>query len=256
MLCPNCNQPMNLVIADDQKILHCSNCGGSFFEENGINKITLNTAQTLAEDKKSDEISSNEKKCPKDQTLLKPILPNCNQSHQISSHISDDITLLHCQKCRGIFAYPDDLISLKKTQVAKIEYYKHWQLPLNLLKKTIILGVGALIFTAVIVNYTYFQKALNQANASDLIKKLYLSRSANYLFLFFKTEKPFRSKVIFQDATDKKIIKKILSPQPKTIHQLTTTEINLENDIYYQIVLTQENGLEIKTEVKRLIMNN
>ena len=252
MLCPNCGQPMNLVIADNQKILHCTNCGSSFFEENGINRITLNTAQKLAEDKKNDEISGSEKKCPKDQTLLKPILTDYNQFQPVSSPIPADVTLLRCQKCAGIFAHPDDLIMFKQAQVAKIEYFKLWQLPIPSLKSVIVLGVVGLIFSAVLANYTYFKNGLKPTSASDLIKKFYLSSSGNYLFIFFKTEKPFKSKIIFEDATDKKIIHKIISSQPKRIHQLTTSEINLENEIYYQIVLTDEKGGEIKTEKKKI----
>lgn len=256
MLCPNCGQAMNLVTADNQKILHCSNCGGSFFEENGINRISLTTAQNLADDKKSDEISGSEKKCPKDENLLKPISTNFNQFQPILTPIPPDVTLLRCSKCRGIFAYPDDLVKFKQAQVAKIEYFKLWQLPLPSLKSVIILGVTALIFTAVLVNYTYFQNGLYSTKASDLIKKFYISSSNNYLFLFFKTEKPFRSKIIFEDATNKKTINKIISSQPKTIHQLTTGDINLENEIYYQIVLMDEKGREIKTEVRKLKINN
>ncbi len=161
MFCPNCLKPMNLVVADNQNILHCPNCGGSFFEENGINRITVETAQKLAEDKTSDEVSGTEKKCPKDQTSLKPIFTDYNRFQPISAPFPTDVTLLRCPKCQGIFAYPDDLIKFKQAQIAKIEYFKLWNIPLPSLKSVIILGATALIFVAGLVNYTLFQKIDN-----------------------------------------------------------------------------------------------
>lgn len=254
MFCPNCAQPMNLATADNQTILHCSNCGGSFFEENGINRITVATAQILAEDKKTDEVSSSEKKCPKDQQILKPILTNLNQSQLISSPLPSDITLLRCGKCAGIFAYPDDLVKFKQAQAAKIEYFKLWSIPLPSLKTVIILSATALFFMTVLTNYTFFQKGLAPASARDPIKKVYLSRSGHYLFIYFKTETPFVSKIIFEDKTEKNVIVKIISGEPKTIHQLVTGDLNLGNEIYYQIVLTDERGKETKTEKKKMVL--
>lgn len=254
MLCPNCSQPINLVTADNQTILHCSNCGGSFFEENGINRITVATAQILAEDKKTDEVSGAEKKCPKDQSILKPISTNLNQSQLISSPLPPDVTLLGCRQCAGIFAYPDDLIKFKQAQVAKIEYFKLWNIPLPSLKSVAIFAVAGLIFTAIFANYTFFQKGLAPTSASNLIKKVYFSRSNHYLFIFFKTETPFASKIIFEDKTENSIITKIISNELKTTHQLTTGNLNLDNEIYYQIVLTDERGKEIKTEKKKMVL--
>lgn len=257
MFCPNCHQPMSLVTADKQNILHCGNCGGSFFEENGINRITVETAQSLSEDKQSDEISGEVKKCPKDQTLLKPILTNpplTDQFQPISTPLPPEVTLLRCPKCSGIFAYPDDLIKFKKAQAAKIEYFKLWHIPFPSLKAVIILSAVGLFFMTALVNYTFFQKGLAPASAHDLVKKVYLSRSGPYLFIFFKTQTPFRSKIIFEDRTEKKTVIKIISGEAKTIHQLTTADLNLENEIYYQIVLTDERGKEVKTEKKKMIV--
>src|SRR4051794_29741987 len=41
MHCPNCSQIMISAIYDEQTVLHCRTCGSSFFEENGINHISL-----------------------------------------------------------------------------------------------------------------------------------------------------------------------------------------------------------------------
>ncbi len=252
MLCPNCHQPMNLVNADKQNILHCSNCGGSFFEENSINRITVETAQKLADDKKTDEIVGKEKKCPKDGQVLKAIPSDFNQWQMATTPLPPDITLLRCQKCAGIFAYPDDLINFKQAQSAKIEYFKSWGMPLPSLKSVVIFGLTGLFFLTVIINYTFFQKGLAPTSARDLIKKVHLSRSGHYLFIFFKTETPFRSTIVFRDVTEKKTVTKIISPQPKNLHQLTTGDFNLDNEIYYQIILTDDKGKQIKTEEERL----
>src|SRR4030067_1508449 len=106
MFCPNCLEKMNDDVADGQMILHCQNCGGTFFLDNGINRISLLSAQKLAFDKKINEIFSHDKSCPKDQTMLKPI--------QSEENIPPNTTLLKCETCNGIFAFPNDLVIFTK----------------------------------------------------------------------------------------------------------------------------------------------
>jgi len=248
MLCPNCQEPFDFISIDNQKILHCSNCGGSFFEENGINRISLETAEKLAADKKTEEISGQEKHCPKDGNLLLPM----NSQNDEQSAIPPNITLLRCPQCHGIFAFPDDLVDFKKAQAAKINYFKTWLIPPSSLKTLLVFTFTALIFTGIFANYLFFNKAPMPSSASDLIKKFKLYQLKHYILIFFKTDQEFSSKIIFKDENENKIFEKNISSQPTNTHQITTGDLNLTHNIFYQIVLIDKNGKELKTEWKKL----
>lgn len=248
MLCPNCNQPMSLVTADNQTFLHCSNCGASFFEKNVINKISLSTARKIAEDKLTDEVFGQEKRCPKDETILKPIT---NQPEAISP----EITLLSCSKCHGIFTYPEDLVNFKEQQQAKISYFKAFKKNFSF-RVVFVLSFLAIATATVLTQGNRFLNSLSsKTQASPIIKKVDFYRSSRLLLVFFKTEVPFISKIIFFDKTINQEIIKTVSETPKTTHQITVSDLNLNNDLWYQIVLIESNGREIKTELKKLIMN-
>lgn len=236
---------MNADVIDEQAILHCLNCGGTFFEENGINRISFTTAQNLASDKKTSQISINDKHCPKDQTILIPL--------RSEENIPQDVILFRCDTCHGIFTYPNDLVIFKKAQEVKIDYFKIWGIPLPSIRSVAVLSFFLFLSVVSLMTYTYFQKQ-NIANiqAQELIKSLYLSTSNRYLFISFKTLLPLKSKVIFNDSSNNQTLEKEISGQPATFHQLTTSDVNIEDEIYYQIILTDEKGRETRTEMKRL----
>ena len=101
--------------------------------------------------------------------------------------------------------------------------------------------------------YTYFQRQnIYFIQASDQIKNIYITSANRYLFISFKTVLPLRSHIVFTDVTTNQTVEKILSSKPATLHLLTTGDINIDDEIYYQIVLTDVNGAETKTEIKRL----
>ncbi len=245
MNCPNCVTPMSLVTLDNQSVFHCGNCGGSFFAENGINRIDLTTAQKLAEDKRTDEVAGTDKKCPKDQTVLKPVSNEEN--------VPVDVTLLRCPDCRGVFVYPDDLVKFKQAQMAKINYFKSWSLPLPALKAVLVLSLLAAIGLTLSSRYNLLQQFSNQTHATDVAKTVHVGRSGPYLFMSFRTPVSLRSAVIFHDKAANTTLTKIVSDKPSLIHYLTTTDLNLSNDLIYQIVLTDSNGKQSKTEELDLI---
>ena len=245
MSCPNCKEIMQTVILDNQIILHCSLCGASFFEENGINRISFESAEKLFEEKKNTEVSGQEKLCPKDKTILKPIV---NQEN-----IPTEVTLLRCSTCKGIFVFADDLINFKKAQEAKIDYFKAWNIPLPSLKAVVVLSFVALVSAAIFSRFILFQRGpYRYTNATDLIKNIYLSKSGRYLFISFKTDYPFRSKIIFNDKTANITISKNISQKLTFIHFLTTTDIDFNHQYNYQIILIDNKGQEITTEEKEL----
>lgn len=255
MSCPNCAQPMNLVTADNQNILHCANCGGSFFEENGINRISLDFAIKLSEDKTGNEVSGAEKKCPKDQSILKPVATNSNEFQPISTPIPSNVTLLQCLTCHGVFAYPDDLLNFKKAQNIKIDFLKAWGIPMSSLKAVLVLTFVMVVSSSLIGFGFLQQKSISQTQAQDQLKKIFISSSGRYLFISFRTQTPFRSKIIFFDKTNQTELTKTIADKPTSLHYLTTTDLKLDHQITYQIILIDEKGREIKTEEKKLKMS-
>jgi uncharacterized protein YbaR (Trm112 family) len=252
MTCPNCQEQMEYVSLDNQSILHCSNCGCSFFDENGINRITPASAQKLAEDKKSDEISGTEKNCPKDQGTLKSFQSNA---------IPTDVSLLKCTTCNGIFIYPEDLIHFKKAQGIKVEFFKVWNMPIPSLKAILVLSFFAVVSISLFTGLMYQQKSISQSQASGLIKgNIYISTddAKRLLFVNFKTDSSLSAEIEFIDKTTKTIIKKTLSksilPSDKktALFSLTTGDINLTHEIYYKIILANNNGKKIELQEKRL----
>lgn len=244
MLCPNCGKPMNLVSADNQVIFHCTECGASFFEENGINRVTLDTAKQLAKDKNTDEVLGSAKICPKDHSQLKLIHDEA---------IPNYITLLGCDKCHGIFAYPDDLIHFKEAQKVKIEFFKVWHQPLPSLKAVLVISFTALTLIGSAYAFsTYMNKSSQQIAASDVIKKINISKSGRFLLITFSTNGQFKSNIIFRDKTNETMISKNISKTFSNIHYLVTDEININNNITYQIYLFDKSGRETRTEEKQL----
>ena len=243
MSCPNCQQAMNTLSSDGQTVLHCSNCGGSFFEENGINRISLASAEKLAKDKKNDEIQGHEKLCPKDKTPLSSI--------QQSEAIPQNITLLQCLTCHGIFAFPDDLVNFKSAQMVKIAYNKIWNVPISALKSVLVLSFVAAISISLFANL-FLRGQPTRINAEDVITKRYISVSGRFLFVSFSTKSPYKSSIVIQDTVTDSIYKKVVSDNLATYHSLTTTDLEPKSSMYYRIILTDESGNTIETERKKL----
>lgn len=235
---------MDQATIDKQSVLHCPNCGGSFFEQNGINRISLASALDLTRKKKSDEISGDKKFCPRDQAQLE-ILPHSEES------IPSEVTLLRCPTCRGIFAFPDDLVSFKKAQEAKVNYFSLWHFPLSSIKTIVILSV-VVFFSALFFTASLYSRPGEKTQAQDIIRNSYISRSGVYMFFSFQTTKPMRSRLSIEDKTTDSVIMKNIATKPQTMHTLTVSGLILQDELYYQIILIDTQGREIKTEWKRL----
>ncbi len=245
MLCPNCETLMDLVNVDNQVVLHCANCGSSFFEENGINRISVTSAIRLAADKKNQVVLGLRKTCPKDNTPLLALENN--------EAIPPNTTLLRCSTCHGIFTYPDDLLNFKKAQKVKVDFFKIWQIPPASLKAILVLTLTAIFLVSLFSTYNSFlNRASRQIEAEDLIKKIDISKSGRFLIITFSTNGDFRSDIIFKNGLTGKIIQKTVSSDFKKIHFLVTDEINLEESYTYQIILYDPRGIETKVEEKFL----
>ncbi len=245
MSCPNCGQPMEAITLDQQPVFHCKNCGSSFFEENGINRISVKSARKLAADKKTNFVKGMEKLCPKDGNLFSSI-----QNDQL---IPGGVDLLRCPACRGIFVYPDDLLRFKKAQKIKIEFFKFWGKPLPSLRTVLVFSFLAVVSLSLLASLsTLSKRRLEQSQAGELITKINLSVSGRYLFVSFRTQIPLRSAIVFEDKTLGVKMQKSVSEKPGRLHYLTTGDVTLENEVYYQIILYDDQGRKTESESKRI----
>ena len=236
---------MKVASYDNQLILHCANCGCTFFEGNGINRISEESAFKLSQDKQNDDISGQEKKCPKDKTML--TVKTSEES------IPQDVTLLQCPKCKGIFAFPDDLLHFKKAQDTKLAYFKTWGIPLPSLRAVVVLSFVALVSATIFARFMlYDQGSLGSSQAQNLIKKIAFSKSGRYLFVYFNSSLPTASYILFKNTKTGEILNKPISKKPTTIHYATISDLTLTDSFSYQIVLVDQKGKKVRTEEKTL----
>lgn len=235
---------MHFVSLDNQIIRHCGHCGASFFEENGINRITSESAEKLAADRQTAIIIGRQKLCPIDQAPLTQIEPQ--------ESIPQNITLFRCSKCRGVFSYAEDLVAFKKAQTVKVDYFQVWNKPLPSLKSVLVFSF-LIAFTA----FTIFtgisaRKSITTTQAKDLIGKVNISTSNRYLFLTFTTSIPVKTEIKFTDKTTGVSFIQTISADFKTIHVLTTDKIKFKDENYYQIFLIDKKDKKMVTEEKKL----
>lgn len=242
MLCPNCNESMHFVSLDNQIIRHCSHCGASFFEENGLEKISLESAQKLSANRQTSIILGQQKLCPIDQT------PFVQKSNQIT--MPENTTIFHCPKCQGVFLFPEDLINLKQKQIIKLNYDKRVSVS-PVLKTAMVFSFVGLLVAGVVSFGNMNNKKVTSTQAKDLIGQINISTSNRYLFVSFTTSLPMKSEIKFSNNTGENITLTINSAT-KTTHLITTDQINLKENHLYQITLTDEKGRKIVTEKKIL----
>ncbi|MCL4374636.1 zf-TFIIB domain-containing protein [Patescibacteria group bacterium] len=249
MSCPNCGHSLTNATYDNQLVLHCSTCGASFFEANGINRISVETAQQLVADKQEDIIVGQPKHCPKDGSQFVSI-----SEDKIKPH---DVTLLRCPTCQGVFVYPDDLLKFKLAQTAKIAFFKNWNKPLPALRTVLVFSFVALVSVSVITGLgTFTQSNVQPSQARDLIKQINITASPDkrYVFFYFSTAVPVSATLAVTDATDDTVQSRTISAELKTLHTVTLGDLNLNHDLWYQITCTDAQGNQVKSEKQRLIL--
>ncbi len=247
MSCPNCGELMKSIVRDGRTVFHCSTCGANFFEDNDINRISVESAQRLAEDKYLKILPhvSALKKCPKDGSVMQAVIN--------SEAIPRSVTLFHCRQCNGVFAGADELVHFKKAQHVKIDYFKVWEMPLPHLKSVLIIFVFALLTGSVYfgVNSLY-HSASYKSEASELIQKITLYPSGRYILISFKTKTPFISEIIMHDVTTDEILIKPLMKTLSTSHVSTITDIIKSHTYTFKIKLTDKDGKTVETVEKKL----
>ncbi len=149
MHCPNCRHILTVVQLDEIQVEHCNNCGGSLFEANEINRITLKDAQRLQLMKSTDVLDAGPKVSPRDNSPLVRI-----DTPSIPQHI----TLLQSASSGEVFAYADDLVAFKQAQDAKINYFRTWNIPVPNIAQIMVFSFA--LFAS--VGLAYFASLVSQ----------------------------------------------------------------------------------------------
>ena len=247
MVCPNCSESMKSTYVDSQFVSHCSSCGCTFFEENSINRVTYDTARSLAEDRYRHFISPAQKCCPVD---FSPFVPISN-----IEAVPSNVTLFTCPACSGVFVYPEDLVKFKRAQGAKIDYYKSWGKPFASLQAVLIIFVITFLgLTSYLTLNTLRNRSLYKSEASDLFKTITIVRSGHYILIGFRTNTPLKSQILLRNNKTSKEIVTTISATARKVHEITVTNIDLIDDYSYRIILTDANGQSITTELKKLVV--
>ncbi len=230
MLCPNCNQQMNVRNVDNEIVLHCSTCGSSFFDKNTIQKISSSSARMLSEDAQGQYVLGNQKLCPKDKSVL---------LEKIDATIPKNTVLLECPSCQGIFTYPDDLLKYKGIKDPKplsSQAFKLLPAPKSLfmLASFAALSLAVLLNIPTISNYTS-----SNARAEKIVGKVFLSVSGPLLSVSFKTEISETATIIFYDESKTETGRYVISSEPKTVHVGTVRGFDKTRDAFYSIQFSQ-----------------
>ncbi len=245
MSCPNCHEELEKRVFGNQEVLHCKNCGGSFFNENGINRISISQARDLAFDKRGNFIFESDKTCPRDQLLLE-ILKN-------DEAIPPIVKLYRCPECKGVFVYPDHLVIFKQAQQVKLDYFKIWGITMPSIRSVVVISFVAVFSFSALAGYILLQQgSLAPTQAENVVKNIHATQSGRYVFVSFRTQAPYASRIIFVDKTANKQLEKMVNIAPTTIHYLTTTDLDTTHEITYQIIVTDKNGKDVKTKETKL----
>jgi len=229
MLCPNCGQQMTVRNVDNEIVLHCATCGSSFFDKNGINKITQNSARILTDEAQGQYVLGNQKICPKDKSVL---------MEKVDATLPKNTILLECPSCEGVFAYPDDLLKYKGIKPALPLASGAFKL-LPAPKSLFMLASFAVLSVAVLLNTGNFGSS---ARASSLVGKVYLSPSSNgsLLMVSFITKSPQTSSIVFYDVNKKETFRSTISATPATNHSLTIRgQFDRARDKFYKIIFSE-----------------
>lgn len=149
MHCPNCRHILTVVQLESVQVEHCNNCGGTLFEANEINRITLKDALRLQLMKSTDVLDAGPKLSPRDNSPLVRI-----DTDSIPQHI----TLLQSASSGEVFAYADDLVAFKQAQDAKINYFRTWNIPVPNIAQLMVFSFA--LFAS--VGLAYFASLMSQ----------------------------------------------------------------------------------------------
>lgn len=232
---------------DDQAVLFCGNCGTTFFADEGINRITHESAQNLLVQRRTTNLVTAPQflGCPRDNTPLK--------SAQNTQAIPASVQLHMCPSCKGVLATANNLLKFKEAQMAKIHYYKVWGLPLGSLS-TVFAGLALFVISASLLLgvYTIRQNQSLRSEASESIKNIDIIKTGPYLFVSFSTKQAVTSELVLNNLTQHSLITLPISTSPTKIHSITLSQPSARERIMYRLRLHNSTGGYVETEESEL----
>lgn len=240
MHCPQCSAIMAPLTYDNQHLVHCPACGGTFFEENGINRISIESARLLAASPTRDSSlvtrnSITPLSCPRDNTALVQLVEN--------PAVPQTVRLHECRKCFGVFAMGEDILAFKLAQNAKVNYLKLWHIPMPSIRSVMVISVVMFLMAGVITNqYLTSSPQVAPIQADELVKNVYITSSDHYVFIYFKTPIPLESRIVFTDTVTGTTIIKPISQTFSLEHHLTTGDLPLNHPLSYHLIVTDQRG--------------
>jgi Zn-finger nucleic acid-binding protein len=225
---------------------HCTNCGSTFFDENEINRITLSDALYLSRQQMTQTISGEEKHCPRDKTVMLTY-----QQESIPQHV----TLLHCEKCGGIFTFADDLVTFKKAQSSKINYYKDWNIPAPKIQNFVVLGlVGLIVLSTIYLGQRVQSPTTTQTQATGFFSQPTILKTDQNTVLCFTTKYALKSDITFTNTKTGMQSTRVISALPQKTHcaSIPISQIPSNGTYLYKLLLKSDRST-IVTEARPFV---
>lgn len=231
--------------ADSQTFWHCGTCGSTFFEQNGINRISQQTARKIGADKTEVIDLPPELSCPRDESVLIRITDE--------DAVPTEVELFRCPSCYGLFASATALVHFKKAQRAKIQFFKIWGKPMPSPRAVLAFGIiGALAISFALSVSTSYMRTGQNARADQEISNILLTPVGRSVSISFITSVPFTSEVIIKDGKSSESQTIVFSKDQTRVHIGIATVPETWKDPTYQIVLTSSKGKKILSDPELL----
>lgn len=243
MLCPECNhplQPATLKTKINEVVLdYCAHCGGVWSDSGEINVLgekDLGPLEHLLPKNPTHQGVQNHL-CPRDRATLEIFR---------GESVPQTLTLFHCKSCWGMFFPSHSLSAYKKAQVAKIDYFKLWNIPLHsvyaiALPLLIIAILGTGLFAAL---YSVDQKTDIRSRADEMISEpLVLSPSSTQVMINFTTKTPSVTKIKYWVRGDE-VTELWMSSTPSQNHTIVLKNVSPHETYSYQILTVEPEVIE------------
>lgn len=246
--CPTCGNALSkkeirTVGAGSVQVDYCGNCGGIFFDQGEVNRLSKHLTDDLIHETASHahhaygEGSNN---CPRCGASLRRFF---------GESVPDDVHVLRCPDCRGTWFDTENLTQFKDAQEAKINYYRTWKLPLPSLS-AVMIPVALLITLAGVTLITaqqVKQSTTTQTRAREIFTTptVIVGSDNTSVTIIFTTTEPARTDLVFW--YDKPFGKTIIpmSADLSKAHQVQITGLEQGVPYYYQVdVVTAEHSFE------------
>ncbi len=244
MICPNCSHnltPLTIttVARGRLEVDHCYFCGGVWFDHYEINRFPMKEALQLSRVATAVDLNlvKGNNECPRDGSLL---------TQARNESIPPDISVLVCPKCGGSFVNKSDLITLKKAQKLKLEYFKAWKIPIPSLSSFLIPSFLLIITSlAVVLTGSYYTKQREEIRikASELIGvPTVITSQPNLVVISFTTTVPALTSIAYYEEGAKEPHTIPVSVNPETKHIVILKNLNSGKNYKFKIYLEEASG--------------